>query len=139
MNSETTTSEPSHSKTFVAVFLGLCFLTVISVVIANVDFFASDYQKWTAFLVVAFAKAGLVVGYFMHLRWEKYWKYFLTIPALLLGVVLVAGIYPDIGLRTQAYSDYRSKRGPALDRPAIETSSADKTESTSSENRTDKK
>jgi len=139
MNSETTTNEPSHSKTFVAVFLGLCFLTVISVVIANIDVFANVYQKWTAFLVVAFAKAGLVVGYFMHLRWEKYWKYFLTIPALLLGIVLVAGIYPDIGLRTQAYSDYRSKRGPALERPAIDVGSTDKIDSSIPDKRTDKK
>lgn len=52
-------------------------------------------------LMISFCKASLVVGFFMHFRYEKLWKYFLTIPPCVLGVGLTLALLPDI-----AYSVY---------------------------------
>lgn len=104
--------EQSHSSTFLKVFVALCVLTLISIVIATVNIFPSQTVQWIAFLGVAVVKAALVVAYFMHLRWEKYWKYFLTLPALILGFLLAASLVPDIGWRSDSYSQQRIDAGP---------------------------
>lgn len=37
-----------------------------------VDFFhVQSYLRWTLILVLMVAKAGLIVAFFMHLRWER--------------------------------------------------------------------
>ena len=96
-------------------FVALCFLTLISVAVAMLDVFPNQATQWAAFLGVAFVKAALVVCYFMHLRWEKYWKYFMTMPALILGIALAISLIPDIGMRSQAYSRQRMEAGPDAD------------------------
>ena len=100
----------ANGKTFVRVFVALCGLTLISVIIASVEIFPSKTATWLAFIAVACLKAGLVVSYFMHLRWEKSWKYILTIPASLLGLALAVSLLPDVGMRTQHYSQERLER-----------------------------
>jgi cytochrome c oxidase subunit 4 len=104
-----------HRRSFVAVFCALCMLTAISVAIANLDIFADKQVKWTAFMGVAFLKAFLVAVFFMHLRWEKIWKYALTIPALMLATILALSLFPDIGMRSRLYSDDRIVHGPQVD------------------------
>ena len=47
-------------------------------------------------LLVALAKASLVVGFFMHYRWEKGWKYVLTLPPLICVLILLVLLLPDI-------------------------------------------
>lgn len=47
-------------------------------------------------LLVATAKASLVLFYFMHWRYERSWKYVLTIPTLILAIVAVLALMPDI-------------------------------------------
>lgn len=51
-------------------------------------------------LMVAVCKSSLVVGFFMHLRFEKNWKYVLCVPPLVLGVAMVLVILPDVGVET---------------------------------------
>ena len=63
-------------------------------------------------LAVSVAKAILVVLFFMHLWWERRWKYVLTIPAFIMGVVLVMLLVPDVGFRTQSYSNERRSHAP---------------------------
>ena len=58
-------------------------------------------------MAVSCAKAILVIAFFMHLRWERAWKYALTIPSLLMAVFLVVSLVPDIGLRARAYDENR--------------------------------
>jgi caa(3)-type oxidase subunit IV len=37
-----------------------------------VDFFeVQSYLRWTLILVFMFAKAGLIIAFFMHLKWER--------------------------------------------------------------------
>jgi len=66
-------------------------------------------------MAVSAAKAMLVILFFMHLWWERRWKYALTLPALILGVVLVLLLVPDIGHRTDTYSSTRRTAAPVAD------------------------
>jgi cytochrome c oxidase subunit IV len=51
-------------------------------------------------LMIGVCKAALVVGFFMHFRYEKAWKYFLTVPPCILGVVAIFALLPDIAFGT---------------------------------------
>ena len=49
---------------------GLLFL--LSAFSYAVDFFhVQGYLRWTLILILMAAKAGLIVAYFMHLKWER--------------------------------------------------------------------
>ena len=104
-----------HRRSFLAVFAALCVLTAISVAIANIDIFTDKTVKWSAFMGVAFLKAFLVAAFFMHLRWEKIWKYALTIPTLMLATILALSLLPDVGLRSRWYSEDRMIHGPQIE------------------------
>ena len=65
-------------------------------------------------LSVSIAKAMLVILFFMHLWWERAWKYVMTVPALIMGVLLVILLVPDIGFRTETYSDERRANAPEV-------------------------
>lgn len=47
-------------------------------------------------LTVSVCKASLVIGFFMHFKFEKAWKYFLCIPPCLLAIVGVLALLPDV-------------------------------------------
>ena len=111
----------SNARTakFTIVFLMLCGLTGLSYWIANSQLMNNQTIGWAAMMAVSAAKAMLVVLFFMHLWWERAWKYVLTIPALIMGTLLVLLLVPDIGMRTENYSQDRSDSAPA----AVETRS----------------
>jgi cytochrome c oxidase subunit 4 len=108
-----------HAKTntgvFLAVFLMLCVLTTLSYWIANSHLMDNRLIGWAAMMAVSVAKAMLVVLFFMHLWWERSWKYVLTIPALIMGVLLVLLLVPDIGFRTDTYSNERRSHAPVAE------------------------
>src|SRR5258706_11256305 len=54
-------------KTYFAVFGALIFLTLITV---GVSYLGLGPRALAVALIVAFIKAGLVVGYFMHLKFD---------------------------------------------------------------------
>lgn len=50
----------------------------------------------TSLLIMAFLKAGLIVAYFMHLRYERLsFIYAVLVPMVFLAVVLWTGVFPD--------------------------------------------
>ncbi len=49
---------------------------------------------------VAMCKATLVVAFFMHYKYEKNWKYIVTLPALIVGIAAVFAFLPDIAIGT---------------------------------------
>lgn len=63
------------------VYIGLLFLTGLTVAAAGVDL--SWSVNLTLAMVIATAKAGLVLTYFMHLKYEKPY-----LQAFILGVIL---------------------------------------------------
>ncbi len=97
---------------FVTIFFMLCALTLTSFWIANSHLMKTPATGWAAMMAVSAAKAMLVILFFMHLWWERRWKYALTLPAMILGVVLVLLLVPDVGLRTETYSSTRRIAAP---------------------------
>ena len=67
---------------------------------------------WAVMIGISFCKAMLVVAFFMHLWWERAWKYALTIPSLFMGSLLVLLLVPDIGMRTDHYPQSRQMLVP---------------------------
>ena len=97
----------NNTALFLKVFGALCVLTAISFAIASSPLMEQRTLAWASMMVVSCAKAFLVISFFMHLKWERAWKYVLTIPASIMSIFLVISLIPDIGLRTEAYSDSR--------------------------------
>ncbi|MGB2500785.1 MAG: cytochrome C oxidase subunit IV family protein [Mariniblastus sp.] len=102
----------SNTKVFLFVFLMLCALTGISFWVANSYLMENRVVGWSAMMLVSVAKALLVILFFMHLWWERAWKYVLTIPALFMGVLLVLLLVPDVGYRYLTYSKDRRENAP---------------------------
>ena len=87
----------SHAGTYFTVFLALCALTVVSVVADLIHL--ADHRVLVAIVfAVATAKALCVLLFFMHLKFEKAWKYLLLGPTLVLAIALPLSLAPDIGL-----------------------------------------
>ena len=105
----------SHKGIFIVVFVMLCVLTGLSFWIANSHLMDNKLVGWGAMMAVSAAKAMLVIMFFMHLWWERAWKYVLTIPAFIMGVLLVMLLVPDVGMRTQTYSKDRWSNAPAIE------------------------
>ena len=98
----------------VMVFLSLSILTCLSYWIANSALMENRLLAWGSMLAVSITKAALVGGFFMHLWWERAWKYVLTIPAMIMGCLLVILLIPDIAFRTNGYSLQRRQAAPEI-------------------------
>jgi cytochrome c oxidase subunit 4 len=88
-----TAHEGEHNRLYVSVWLVLLSLTIVEVILA--------YQLLPVaamlFLLMGLSviKAGLIMAYFMHLRFERFSLVLTLIPALLLCVALLAIFFPD--------------------------------------------
>ena len=102
----------SHNGVFIVVFVMLCALTGLSFWIANSHLMEDKMVGWGSMMAVSVAKAMLVIMFFMHLWWERAWKWVLTIPSFIMGVLLVMLLVPDVGFRTQTYSQERRLNAP---------------------------
>ena len=122
MNDVGESNAGSHRTVFLIVFLLLCGLTAMSWWIANSHLMDRPLIGWLAMMSVSVAKAFLVVTFFMHLWWEKRWKYVLTIPAMLMGALLVILLVPDVADRISTYSKTRSNHAPLAVESAVESS-----------------
>lgn len=104
-----------NMRTFVGVFIILCFLTGCSFLCANLPFIMrTPAVGWAIMLSISCGKAMLVITFFMHLLWESNWKFVLTIPASMMSVFLVVMLIPDIGLRTRHYTESRWRYAPEV-------------------------
>ena len=86
----------SHGKAYFMVFLALCGFTAISVV-ADVVHLPSKVMLAAIVLSVAVCKALCVMMWFMHLKFERAWKYLLLAPTIILAFALPLSLRPDIG------------------------------------------
>jgi cytochrome c oxidase subunit 4 len=73
-------------RTFISVWLALLTLTAVTVTVARMDLGALSIL--TA-IVIASIKAGLVLWFFMHLKYEKpFLKLLLLVPVVTLAVII---------------------------------------------------
>ncbi|MDX1967638.1 MAG: cytochrome C oxidase subunit IV family protein [Planctomycetaceae bacterium] len=87
----------SHGATYFVVFLALCVFTAMSVA-ADMVHMADKNVLRVIVLAIATAKALCVMLYFMHLKFERAWKYLLLAPTFILASALPFALAPDVGL-----------------------------------------
>ena len=85
------------SRTFVLVWAALLALTVATVAIAKGQLLA-DYSILGS-LGIASLKAGLVLGFFMHLKYESRLLQGLALLAVLTLLTILAGTFADVWYR----------------------------------------
>ncbi len=85
------------SKVYLFVFLLLCGCTVASWLVDEIEI-NSVVLLIVSVLAIATLKAGCVVLYFMHLKFERNWKYVLLLPTICLALGLPVALLPDISL-----------------------------------------
>jgi cytochrome c oxidase subunit 4 len=130
---EATDQEHGHAGVgkYIAVFFALLVLTLISFLVGNSETLRhnSPGAMWAMMMAVSCAKAMLVILFFMHMLWEANWKYVLTIPSAMMSMFLLLMLVPDVGRRTDRYSEerwlYAAEPREKADEPAADTSHGD--------------
>jgi caa(3)-type oxidase subunit IV len=81
------------TKVFVTVWIGLVAITAIEVWMGYIHL----NPKIMIFLLLALSivKAALIIGYFMHLRYERVTLALWLMPALVICICLMAVFFPD--------------------------------------------
>lgn len=91
-----------HGPLFTKILIALGILTAVTVGLSRVDM--GKTLNLTIGLLVAVAKASLVVLIFMHLKWEKrIWLSMVLFPVLLVMIIIFANL-PDTGMSQEHLS-----------------------------------
>ena len=109
-------------KAYLVIFGALAGFTLVSF-LANYaahpeQAWLSSYQAFAIIMIVAVVKAVLVAMFFMHLKWDWPRVYFMIVPVLILGVMMMLVLLPDIVL---GWNWEFKKAGPQPP-PAVEKS-----------------
>jgi cytochrome c oxidase subunit 4 len=84
-------------RTYVLVWIGLFILTEITVSLAGMEM---RYLSILIPLGIAILKSGLVLGYFMHLKYETGLFFKLIIPIVLAALTIFIGLtFSDVAFR----------------------------------------
>jgi cytochrome c oxidase subunit 4 len=86
----------SHAP-YMKVFFALLIFTIMEYFYAMLPI--SFPALVVGLLAMAITKAALVGWYFMHLKFEGNWVYFMIVPAGVLATIFVLALYPDIGMQ----------------------------------------
>ena len=86
-------SSEDHTKSFLFVWLSLLVLTILEIVLAYVSMAVS--LMLVTLLLLSFVKTGLIVAYFMHMKFELRSLFWALIPATVICIVLMAAFFPD--------------------------------------------
>jgi cytochrome c oxidase subunit 4 len=92
------THEEHAHPNYLAVFGILCVLTLISFMTVT-DFWIKNMGTNSGpilVMIVGVAKATLVAMYFMHLKYDWFKLYFMIVPTLIMGTILVCALLPDM-------------------------------------------
>ena len=89
--------DASHGTAYFRVFCALCVFTLISYVADLPQLKLNHILLGAVVLTVATMKALCVMMYFMHLKFERAWKYLLLAPTIILALALPLSLRPDVG------------------------------------------
>lgn len=81
------------TRTFVGVWGWLLVLTVVEVILAYRNM--PVIMMLVMLMSLSVIKAGLIMSYFMHLRYEKFSLALTLIPMLIVCICLMASFFPD--------------------------------------------
>jgi caa(3)-type oxidase subunit IV len=89
--------EQAGTRQYLTIWFALLALTAVEVALA---YLKTPPALMLALLVgLSTLKAALIIGWFMHLRWEKRALFYFLFPALLFCIALLFGLLPDAGWR----------------------------------------
>jgi len=91
------TEHEVHHGRYALVFGALCLLTLGSIVSDVVDI-DSKALLVVIVMAIAVAKSTCVALFFMHLKFERNWKYVLLAPTTVLAIGLPVALLPDVGI-----------------------------------------
>ena len=98
----------SSVGTYVAVFVGLLILTVVTYAVSYANLGAASL---TVAMVVASMKASLVILYFMHLKFEdRFYAFLLTVCMLFVGIfffVVLNDLHFTGALNTETHVQFK--------------------------------
>jgi len=80
-------------RLFLIVWISLVVITFVEVYIAYLEFPAVTMLLMLIGLSVL--KAGLIVAYFMHMRFEKFGLFLTLVPATIFCIGMMTVIFPD--------------------------------------------
>ena len=86
-----------HHGHYLIIFMVLCILTALSVV-SDVVHIESHALVIVIVMAVAVAKSTCVALFFMHLKFERGWKYVLLAPTTILAIGIPLALFPDIAV-----------------------------------------
>lgn len=89
-----------HGPIFLKVLGGLAVLTALTVGLSYVNF-GSKAMNIAVGVLVAVAKASLVVLFFMHLKWEKRWWLGMVLFPVTLVMIIILSNLPDTGMSNE--------------------------------------
>jgi cytochrome c oxidase subunit 4 len=89
---------PEHDVKYIYVFAALCIFTLLSILADGAGKIGMPHALvMVAVLAIATAKALSVMLYFMHLKFERNWKYVLLAPVTILAIGVPLALLPDVG------------------------------------------
>lgn len=99
------------------------FIFMILIICTGMSWIADELKTsfpgpgWLAVTVLAIstAKASCVMMYFMHLKFERHWKYVLLGPTFILAIGLPLALLPDIAVH---YYDVDVPQNPIEEKEA---------------------
>jgi cytochrome c oxidase subunit IV len=90
----TEVAQEHGTKLYVTIWIYLLALTAFEVVLAYVHFFTPTHML-VILMVLSIVKAGLIMSYFMHLRFEKTSLILSLVPAVVVVIALLFVFFPD--------------------------------------------
>ena len=88
--------EQAGTRQYISIWLALLALTAAEVVLA---YLRTPPALMLALLIgLSTLKAALIIGWFMHLRWEKRTLFYFLFPALVFCIGLLFALLPDAGV-----------------------------------------
>ena len=88
-----TTHEHPSNRLFILVWLGLLGLTIVELILAYEAL--SVGMMLIVLMSLSVIKAGMIMAYFMHLRYERFSLVLTLIPMLIICICLMASFFPD--------------------------------------------
>lgn len=108
--------EEHHHPPYKFIFMILIICTGLSWLADELkDSFPGGGVLTVTVMAIAAMKASCVMLYFMHLRFERHWKYVLLGPTFILAVGLPLALFPDVAVH---YYDVDVPQNPVENRAA---------------------
>ena len=86
-------SSHDHTKAYLIVWVGLLILTILEVILAYTSLAVA--VMLLTLLMLSFVKTGLIVAYFMHMKFERRSLFWTLIPATVICIALLSTFFAD--------------------------------------------